>query len=134
MAYRSTFASLLFMPFLLQAGAGLVLELLCDDEGCSANLYGAYSTHYITGKLSINYETSFPDNFAIKFEPNEFINQEDLAKAIALASITDGSFNLGKHYLKKRYYQDKELEEYLIASYLQKHKKNLQLLKESYNG
>ena len=129
MVYKSTFALLLTMPFFLQAGAGLELELRYDDE-FSAFLFGTYSTYYATGKLTIDYTTSFPENITIKVEHNKFANKEDLAIAPVLAGIADGLLNIGPHYLKK-YYQGKKLENYFENSFLEKHKKNKASLQES---
>jgi len=66
----------------------------------------------------------------LKIDSNKLSNQKNIA--LVLASFTDASLNLAQYYLKKIYYHNEELEEKLIKSFLQKRKKNLQLLHETY--
>jgi hypothetical protein len=134
---RIIFHSLIFIPSLfissfLSADTGIELELQYDKKGLSATLSGIYATDYVVGKIGVHHKTPFPDNIVIKFEPVISRSSNQTILTSLLAGFTDGYLNLGKYYLKKIYYHDEELENHLKNSYLQKRKKNLQLLNEAY--
>ncbi|HEX4068946.1 MAG TPA: hypothetical protein VHX42_02510 [Candidatus Babeliales bacterium] len=125
---------LLFSPSLfLQANVGLEITYNNHDHW-QLFLSGSYKTNYLDTNVKINPYKSFPDNIIITFEPTitKSANQKILADN--LEGLTNASLNLGKYYFKKKYYHDKELEDRVESSYLKKHKKNLQLLKEASHG